>query len=210
MMWKQPSSFCKISGLNRPATPARTLRRIVAAISVLHARDMTLANLLSRSLWPVLALMASLAMLGAAHAFQQFGNMFPCELCLRQRDVYWAAAAMALTGLVLARIQPRQRFLVALNVLLGMVFVTGTIVAGYHVAVEWGFIEAGCSAAGGVDVTNLDMGDLDKPMVVGNCGEVPWSMLGISMAGWNALISAGLAICSFYAARGAQAQESLA
>ena len=136
--------------------------------------------------------------------------MFPCELCLRQRDVYWAAAAMAITGLVLWRVKPQRRFLVALNVLLGMVFLTGTIVAGYHVAVEFGFIETGCASGGPVDISKISMDDLDKPMAVGNCGEVPWSMLGISMAGWNALISAGLAVLSFYAARSSQVQGHLA
>ena len=149
-------------------------------------------------------------MLGAAHAFERFGNMFPCELCLRQRDVYWAAVAMAITGLVLWRMKPQRRFLVALNVLLGMVFLTGTIVAAYHAAVEWGFFETGCAAGGPVDISKISMEDLDKPMAVGNCGEVPWSMLGISMAGWNALISAGLAGLSFYAARGTQMQGRFA
>ena len=155
--------------------------------------------------WPVYALAASLALLGAAHGFERLGNLFPCELCLRQRDVYWAAVAMAATGMVLWRIQPRRRFLVALNVLLGMVFVTGAIVAGYHVAVEWGLIETGC-AGGPVDITTIDMGALDKPMAVGNCGEVAWSLLGISMAGWNALVSTGLAALSFFAAWATQMQ----
>ena len=171
---------------------------------------MSLTYPLSQPRWPFFALAASLAMLAAAHAFEQFGNMFPCELCLRQRDVYWAAAAMSATGIVLWRVQPKQRFLVALNVLLGMVFVTGAIVAGYHVAVEWGFVQSGCAAGGTVDIGSIDISDLDKPMVVGNCGEVPWAMLGISMAGWNALISAGLAVLSFLAARGKSLQGRMA
>lgn len=179
-------------------------------MSVLHARVMTLAYPLSRSRWPFFALLASLVMLGAAHAFETFGNMFPCELCLRQRDVYWAAAAMAATGLVLSHVQPGGRFLMALNVLLGMVFVTGAIVAGYHAAVELGIFETGCAAGGPVDISKISMDDLNKPMAVGNCGEVPWSMLGISMAGWNALISTGLAALSFYAARGPQMRGRLA
>lgn len=139
-------------------------------------------------------------MLGAAHAFETFGQMFPCELCLRQREVYWAAASMALTGLALWRFRPAKRFLVALNVLVGMVFVTGAIVAAYHVAVEWGWIQTGCSGKP-VDPSEIDLSNLNKPMAVGNCGEVPWSLLGISMAGWNALISITLAAISFYSAR---------
>jgi len=160
--------------------------------------------------WPALALAASFAMLGGAHAFEQFGKMLPCELCLRQREVYWAAAAMAVTGLVLWRVRPGKRFLVALNVLIGMVFVTGAIVAFYHAGVELKFWEgpAGCSGAPTKeDILNTDLGAaLGKRIATGNCGEVPWSMLGISMAGWNALISAGLAGISFFAARLTQIQ----
>lgn len=161
---------------------------------------MTIANLLRDWRWPVLALTASFAMIGAAHAFERFGNMYPCDLCLRQREVYWATIAMVVTGLALWRIRPGSRFLVALNVLIGMGFVTGAIVAAYHVGVEWGFFETGCSGKP-VDIGAIDLGNLNKPMAVGNCGEVPWSLLGISMAGWNALISAGLAGISFFAAR---------
>lgn len=179
-------------------------------MSVSHARVMNLSFVLNAWRWPAFALIASLSMLGAAHAFESFGNMFPCELCLRQRDVYWAASAMAGTGLILWSLRPGRRFLIALNVLLGMVFITGAIVAGYHVLVEFGVFETGCSGGGPVDIMNIDMDNLNKPMAVGNCGEVPWSMLGISMAGWNALISAGLSGMSFIAARMTQMQPRFA
>ena len=155
--------------------------------------------------WPVFAIIASFAMLGGAHAFERIGMMAPCPLCLRQREVYWAAIAMAVTGLALWRMRPSDQFITALNVLMGMVFITGAVVAFYHAGVELKFWEgpAGCSAtpsSNSVVETDL-LSALGKPMATGNCGEVPWSLLGISMAGWNGLISAGLAIMSFAAAR---------
>jgi len=45
--------------------------------------------------WTAFALAAALAMLGAAHAFERFGGLPPCSLCLKQREVYWAAVAIA-------------------------------------------------------------------------------------------------------------------
>ena len=45
--------------------------------------------------WRLCALLASAAMLATAHAFETFGGLAPCQLCLRQREVYWAAAAVA-------------------------------------------------------------------------------------------------------------------
>ena len=131
--------------------------------------------------------------------------MSPCPLCLRQREVYWAAIAMAVTGLALWRMRPSDQFITALNVLIAMVFITGAVVAFYHAGVEQKFWEgpAGCSGTvGNIDVSKIDLSkSLGKPMATGNCGEVPWSLFGVSMAGWNGLISAGLAFMSFAAAR---------
>ena len=45
--------------------------------------------------WTAFALAASLSMLGAAHAFERFGGLAPCNLCLKQREVYWGAVAIA-------------------------------------------------------------------------------------------------------------------
>jgi len=45
--------------------------------------------------WTAFALAASLGMLGAAHAFERFGGLAPCNLCLKQREAYWAAVAVA-------------------------------------------------------------------------------------------------------------------
>ena len=45
--------------------------------------------------WTAYALAASLAMLGAAHAFERFAGLPPCNLCLRQREVFWAAVVIA-------------------------------------------------------------------------------------------------------------------
>jgi disulfide bond formation protein DsbB len=158
-----------------------------------------LASILSGWRWPVAALAASALMLAAAHAFQTFGGLAPCPLCLRQREVYWALIAMTLTGLAIWRLVPKRRFLVALNVLIGLVFVTGVVVAAYHAGVEWKFFPppAGCSSGG---VNPLEMGDLDAPITIAMCNDAPFYFLGLSMAGWNGVISIVLAGLSFAAA----------
>ena len=139
-------------------------------------------------------------MLASAHAFETFGHMIPCPLCLRQRDVYWALIAMTLTGLALWRLVPKRRFLVALNVMIGLVFGVGVIVAFYHAGVEWGVFPPpdGCASDGPVDP--LAIRDFSQPMNVPSCTEAPFYILGLSMAGWNGVISALMAILSFVAA----------
>lgn len=152
----------------------------------------------------MLAIFASLLMLAGAHAFEIFGKMAPCLLCLRQRDVYWAAIAMGAAGLVLWQRAPANRYLVALNVMLGLVFVTGAVVAAYHAGVEWKFWAgpAGCSGGLVPDLGNIDLStSLNKKIATVSCSEAPWRLFGISMAGYNAAVSAVLALISFWAGR---------
>lgn len=150
--------------------------------------------------WPVFALAASAVMLAAAHGFEKFGGLYPCPLCLRQREVYWALIAMTLTGLAWWRFMPKRRFLVALNVLIGLVFLVGVVVAAYHSGVEWGVFPppAGCSVGGNVDPF-APVG-LDERFILPACNEAPFYILGLSMAGWNGVASAVLAGVSFAAA----------
>lgn len=150
--------------------------------------------------WPLAAIAVSAAMLAGAHGFERFGGLAPCPLCLRQREVYWALIAMGLTGLALWRARPKRRFLVALNVLIGLVFGVGVVVAAYHAGVEWQVFPppAGCTAGGPVDP--FAMGGLDTPVNIKGCTAAPFYFLGLSMAGWNGLISAVLAGVSFAAA----------
>lgn len=159
---------------------------------------------LSGPSWPIFAILASLAMLAGAHSFEIFGKMAPCPLCLRQRDVYWAAMAMAVAGLVLWQRKPANRYLVALNMMLGLVFVTGAVVATYHAGVEWKFWAgpAGCSGGAATGIEEIDLlKSLDQKIATVSCTEAPWRMFGMSMAGYNAAASAVFAVLSFIAAR---------
>ena len=87
--------------------------------------------------WPAIAALASAAMLAIAHAFQTFGHLAPCELCLKQRDVYWLALVLGLVGFALGKALRRPAVLAAASALLGLVFLVSAGVAGYHAGVEW-------------------------------------------------------------------------
>ena len=159
-----------------------------------------LEKLLKDWAWPVAAIVVSALMLAVAHAFETFGKLYPCPLCLRQREVYWALIAMTLTGLALWRLRPTRRFLIALNVLIGLVFGVGVVVAFYHSGVEWKIFPppAGCAGGGPVDIMAIN--PIDQPMHVPSCTDAPFYILGLSMAGWNGVASAILATASFVAA----------
>lgn len=154
--------------------------------------------------WPAAALGVSAVMLGAAHYFEEVENLYPCPLCLRQREVYWALIAMAGVGLALWAWRPTPRFIEGLNILVGLVFVTGAGVALYHMGVEVGWFPSGCATlppqAAADAALDPDLG-LEAAQATSSCSEIPWSFLGLSMAGWNALISSALAFVSFSVAR---------
>ena len=151
--------------------------------------------------WPAIALTLAAIMLATAHAFERFAFLLPCQLCLRQREVYWAVIAMAATGLVLWNIRQNRRFMVAFNIMLALVFLTGAVVAAYHAGVEWKWWPAptGC-VEGAVDVMNLSLDGIDERTATASCLDAPWRMLGLSMAGWNAIVSLILSAISFAAA----------
>ena len=157
--------------------------------------------------WTAFALAISLAMLGAAHAFERFAGLSPCNLCLKQREVFWGAVAISLVATLWAVISQARRGTPRIAAfLLFAVFATGAITAGFHAGGElkWWALPALCAGGGaGADLeglTSLALGT--GPAVrVAMCDAVTWSFLGLSMAGWNALISAALAGFSLLAAK---------
>lgn len=153
--------------------------------------------------WRLSALIASAAMLAIAHAFQTFGGYQPCTLCLRQREVYWVAGGLALVAMAVVRSERGARLKALSNALLGLVFLVGAAVAVYHAGAEWKFWPGptACSG-GGVGVSADAMAALvgGEAIRAARCDEAPWVFLGLSMAGWNVLVSIVLAALSFAAA----------
>ena len=156
--------------------------------------------------WTAFALAASLALLGAAHAFERFGDLAPCNLCLKQREVYWGAVAIALVATLWHLVSRGSRGTPRIAAfLLAVVFATGTITAVFHMGGEmkWWDLPATCSGGGDINLESLaalalGTGPVEKVVM---CDAVTWRFLGLSMAGWNALISATLAVFSLLAAK---------
>ena len=149
-------------------------------------------NLLTRH-WPLVALIVSAAMLATAHVFETLGYA-PCTLCLRQREVYWAAIIIALLALALARGRG-ARMAWVFNALLALVFLYGAGLAFYHSGVEWKWWpgpQACASTGAGATTAGLDAlleGEKFKPPA---CDEPNWWFLGLTMANWNTLVQLGL------------------
>jgi disulfide bond formation protein DsbB len=144
----------------------------------------------------VMALLGSAGLLGGAFAFQHIGGLAPCQLCLWQR---WPHAAAILIGLV--AVLTGWRGLAWLGALAAL---TTAGIGGFHVGVEQGWWEglATCTAGSIAGISTTDLlnpaADVAAPV---RCDEIAWQMLGVSMAGWNMILSLGLAVVWVAAAR---------
>lgn len=153
--------------------------------------------------WRLCSLVAAAAMLAIAHGFETFGNLAPCTLCLRQREVYWAVAGLALAFMIVVRLPGGPRLRAATCWVLALLFLLGAGIAAYHAGAEWKLWPgpSACASAGGKATAAGAMALLKGRSFAGpSCDTAAWVFAGLSMAGWNAVISIVLASVSVAAA----------
>ena len=148
----------------------------------------------------VLCALISAALLGGALLFEHVGGMAPCSLCIWQRWAHVAVIVCALGWLVIS--QPIGASLRAGLIITALAGITSVGVAGYHAGVEWQLWAgpAGCTASLSSGGSTADLVDSLLATPVVRCDDVPWSLFGLSMAGWNMLLSVdivALAMMSF-------------
>ena len=131
----------------------------------------------------LLALMVPAGLMAGALGSQFWGGLYPCEMCHWQRWPHYAAMGIAVLAFLLGQ-KGGVRVLVALAAL---AILTSGAIGVYHAGVEYKFWEGltTCSTMGGGAVTIEDI--MATPLI--RCDEPQWSLFGISLAGFNALIS---------------------
>ena len=138
----------------------------------------------------LLSVLVPAALLAGAHGSEYLGGLHPCPMCYWQRWPHFAALLLGLLSYALAaRMPDRGRSLIWLAAL--AMLASGGIGA-YHAGIELDLFEGftSCSSIGGSGNALEDA--LSAPMV--RCDAVQFSFLGISMAGWNAIISIGFGL----------------
>jgi disulfide bond formation protein DsbB len=131
-----------------------------------------------------LALLVPGGLLAGALGSQHLGGLNPCEMCFWQRYPHWAALALAGLSFFLPRAARTLTLLAALAIA-----VSGAI-GVFHAGVElgwWQGLTTCATVATGGSRDELLKSILATPLV--RCDQVQWAFLGISMAGWNAIIS---------------------
>ena len=143
------------------------------------------------SLARLLALLVPALLVTGAFGSQYLGHLYPCEMCWWQRYAHMAGVVAALIAFTAAPSSSRSRTFVLLAAL--AIAVSGGI-AVYHAGVELHIFEGvtTCTAtAHGKNTAELLQQIMKAPLI--RCDEVQWTFLGISLAGWNAIISLPLA-----------------
>jgi disulfide bond formation protein DsbB len=151
---------------------------------------------------PLLIAALSAAAIALAFASQVWGGLQPCVLCVWQRWAHGAVILLALLA-VAAALFAGPRRAGALTGLAGLAAFAGAGIALYHVGVEqqWWPGTSGCGAGALTGGTVQDLRAQIEAAPIVRCSDVPWSLFGISMAGYNAILSAALGFFAVAAAR---------
>jgi disulfide bond formation protein DsbB len=123
----------------------------------------------------------------------EYAGYPPCELCLMQRWAYYVGIPMAaFLGLA------KPRWITVGLVALGLILAANAIFGVYHAGVEWK-LWAGPATCSGAGALSEGLPNLLKPGVM--CNEAAIRILGLSLAGWNAIICGALAVLAWRATR---------
>lgn len=138
----------------------------------------------------LLALAVPALLLGGAYVSQYGFGLYPCEMCWWQRWPHFAALALAALGFVM---KPARWPLW----LAGLAILASGLIGAFHAGVEYGWWEGltACTSnplASGGDPLDAIM---NAPII--RCDVAPWSLFGVSLAGWNFLFSTGGALAIF-------------
>ncbi len=123
--------------------------------------------------------------------FEYVLGLAPCELCLWQRWPYYAVAALCFAALFL----PLERLRWSVLVLCFLIFIASAILGGYHAGVEWAWWPGPAQCAVAADIAESTQGLMTQLATAEplRCDEAPWRLWGVSLAGYNFLISLAFA-----------------
>src|SRR6516165_2275924 len=181
--------------------PDRAITYLLHVMAKLDAYPMPGAARSLISAWPVFSAALAIAVVGSitilgAWVFQYGLGLNPCPLCLDQRYAYYFAVPLAVMVVLGDQVGASRKVLVAamLAIVAGMLWNAGLGI--YHAGVEWKWWPGPqeCSGSVGNLGSASNLAERLKSIRVVRCDEAAWRFLGLSLAGYNAVISAMLAV----------------
>lgn len=151
----------------------------------------------------LIALLLPAALLSGAFGSEYLGGLYPCEMCWWQRYAHMVALVPAALAFTAPAVSQRSRLLVLLAAMaIGVSGAIGVYHAGVELKIFEGFTTC-TSALRGSSTADLLRQITAAPLI--RCDQVQWTFLGISMAGWNAIISlSGATLIAVLALKGSR------
>jgi disulfide bond formation protein DsbB len=142
----------------------------------------------------LIAVLVPNALLWGAIASQYLGGLVPCEMCMWQRWPHVLAIFFALAAIVQKSVPPLSRWM---TIFAGVAMLASGAIGAFHAGVEWHWWTGpvACSAPAFKPGGDILAQVMAAPVV--RCDEAQWRLIGISLAGWNALISTLAALAVF-------------
>jgi disulfide bond formation protein DsbB len=153
------------------------------------------------------AAVGAATLLGAWY-FQYALHYQPCPLCLDQRIPYYVGIPLALVVALAARIGAPRRLLIAGLAALALAMFIGAGLAAYHAGVEWHLWPGPAECSGDPNFgRNGSLLEQLNTVIVVRCDEAAWRLFGVSLAGYNAVISAALGCVALWGLRAVLSRE---
>lgn len=150
---------------------------------------------------PLLVLALATATTLGFFFFEHILGYVPCALCLEQRWPYYIALPLILVAVFVSREANLGRWPTWLMAAIGLIFVVSAVLGLRHAGVEWGWWPgpSDCGSGAGAFAGSIDdlNAALSSSITIVPCDKAAWRFLGISLAGYNFLISLALAAISF-------------
>jgi disulfide bond formation protein DsbB len=144
-----------------------------------------------------LVLVIALATVLAALAFEHLGGYAPCPLCIEERYAYYFAVPVGAAAILFARGELAGVARVLL-LLIALAFLANMAAGIYHAGIEWKWWPGPGECTGAFELKWGEGGIVDTPVI--RCDEASWRFLGLSFAGWNAVVSSCLAVIAAFGA----------
>jgi disulfide bond formation protein DsbB len=159
---------------------------------------------------PPLAAAAIIAVVGAftigGFFFFQYGmGLPPCPLCLEQRNAYYVSVPLAALLWLGAGHGAARKVVLFGFLVIAAAMLWNTGLAAYHAGIEWKFWPGPQDCSGPIDNfgSAQDMLKRLSNISLVRCDTAAWRFLGLSLAGWDVLVSLGLAIVAAWGAKAA-------
>jgi disulfide bond formation protein DsbB len=137
--------------------------------------------------------------------FQFVMKLPPCPICLEERNAYYVSVPLAVLLMLGASHGASRKVLLLGFLVIAAVMLWNTGLAAYHAGIEWKFWPGPQDCSGAIDKfgSAADLMKQLQSISLVRCDQAAWRFLGISLAGWDVLVSLGLACAALWGAKAA-------